>query len=330
MGSIPIRLTLQQTTIDQAGSLAALVGSILTDCASSISADVGAEEIRTQYTLDRIAREFGRLRVDCGLSFEYAVHDALRRSEGGVAERVSGALREYCGLTGTVPASILFGVGKNRGAGLVDTPKHLIAAGSTVKQLVGGAGKFAPMASWIERCADCFHSEGEFHLPTSIRAYWRPRLLLGYADQGVWVPSSFIQHSSVDLGLHVLLTPLNQDAGGQVRREDFQVVVCPIPVDGGFLSVFRRAWRCVRTLLAPDRNKHLAKPVIDPVDAELEGLLGSRRDRSLDELLVSLTSVGATSCFGLETRHVDYVNLGMQPIALGTILAPVARVRDRS
>ncbi len=324
MGSVQIRLTLQRAAVDRTASPGALVGSILTDCASALSADVGAAGIGTPGTLERLARRFARLRVDCALSFEYAVHDALRRSDARVAERVATALREYCGLEGTVPASILLGIGKNRAATLIDTPQHLAAAGSSVRWLVADD---TPLERWIETCVECFHSEGAYHLPSSILGYWRPKLLLGYAEQGVWVPSSFVDHSGDDLGFRVRLMPIEQDAGDHVRRRDLHLVVCPIPFDGVFLSLFRRAWRIVRALLAPDANKHVYDRATDPMDVRLEGLLKKRREWDLDDLLFSLASNAPSSCFTGEVRRVDVVELGFRATSLGAVLVPVAQFR---
>ncbi len=61
---------------------------------------------------------------DCGLCFEYAVHDALNRGEQSVMERVHDAAHQFCNVPGAVPSSILFGLEKSGALDLIDTAKE--------------------------------------------------------------------------------------------------------------------------------------------------------------------------------------------------------------
>ena len=50
---------------------------------------------------------------DCGICFEYAVHDAITREDGRVVDKIAAATKLCNRLTGqTSPKSILFGLGK--------------------------------------------------------------------------------------------------------------------------------------------------------------------------------------------------------------------------
>jgi hypothetical protein len=68
--------------------------------------------------------------VDCGICFEYAVHDALNRNESSVTERVHEAMKVLCGVPGSSPASILFGLEKKGALNLIDTVKERLTEAS--------------------------------------------------------------------------------------------------------------------------------------------------------------------------------------------------------
>jgi hypothetical protein len=83
----------------------------------------------------------GRLRKegdgDCGIAFDYAVHDAVISHEPVVAERVADALTK-CGVSGGDPAPILFAIEKSGSQELISTEPSLVMDNSPVLLSEGG------------------------------------------------------------------------------------------------------------------------------------------------------------------------------------------------
>jgi hypothetical protein len=83
-------------------------------------AEVGGHANVKLKMLPRLYRPGDR---DCGICFEYAVHNALNRREPTVLERLEEAIGTFCRVPGTEPASILFGLEKCGALTLIDTAK---------------------------------------------------------------------------------------------------------------------------------------------------------------------------------------------------------------
>jgi hypothetical protein len=86
-----IRTQIQQSRVeDEFSAIVAVVRPILEGLLYALKQDVVAEVNGHQNVklkmLPRLYRPGDR---DCGICFEYAVHDALRRGEGRVTERVT-------------------------------------------------------------------------------------------------------------------------------------------------------------------------------------------------------------------------------------------------
>src|SRR3990172_8880576 len=109
-GPLQLRLQFQQNAVaDVVSAVTAVVGPILEGVLYALKADVVAEvggydNVKLRM-LPRLYRQGDR---DCGICFEYAVHEALNRGEPSVLERIHDAMKVYCGVPGSVPASILF------------------------------------------------------------------------------------------------------------------------------------------------------------------------------------------------------------------------------
>jgi hypothetical protein len=97
---------------DEVGALVAVTRPVIAGVLQSISEEV----VNTVGERGRLPlRMLGRLRKrgdgDCGIAFEYAVHDAVISAEPVVVERVADALNK-CRIVRGNPASILFAIEK--------------------------------------------------------------------------------------------------------------------------------------------------------------------------------------------------------------------------
>ena len=109
-----LRFQFQQSPVaDEVSAITAVIRPILEGVLYALKTDVvaeigGYENIKLKM-LPRLYRPGDR---DCGICFEYAVHDALNRNEPSVLERLDNAMTAYCNVPGHQPASILFGLEK--------------------------------------------------------------------------------------------------------------------------------------------------------------------------------------------------------------------------
>jgi hypothetical protein len=91
---------------------------------------------------------------DCGICFEYAVHDAIGRYDGRVLERIEDAAK-LCNLTGQAPPkSILAGFEKTGTQQLIDTPSDALTDESRL--LYGTRGQPAKLKRHLAQLAGAF------------------------------------------------------------------------------------------------------------------------------------------------------------------------------
>jgi hypothetical protein len=101
---------------DDPGALVAVIRPVLAGTLQSISTEVVSPfGERDQLPLRLLGRLRKRGDGDCGIAFEYAVHDAVISADPIVVERVAEALNR-CRIVRGSPASILFAIEKTGGA----------------------------------------------------------------------------------------------------------------------------------------------------------------------------------------------------------------------
>ena len=127
--------------VDEVGALVAVTRPVIAGVLQSISEEV----VNTVGERGRLPlRMLGRLRKrgdgDCGIAFEYAVHDAVISAEPVVVERVADALNK-CRIVRGNPASILFAIEKTGAQQLISTEVSLITENSRVLSGQPGNGR---------------------------------------------------------------------------------------------------------------------------------------------------------------------------------------------
>jgi len=121
---------------DEILALTAVVRPILTGVLYALKADVVAEVGGyDNVKLKLIPRLYRAGDGDCGICFEYAVHEAMNR--GSVLERIEDATR-LCNLPGTSPKSILFGLEKSGALQLIDTAGSILTDESRLRYSTRG------------------------------------------------------------------------------------------------------------------------------------------------------------------------------------------------
>ncbi|MGH8704837.1 MAG: hypothetical protein ACREUO_05370, partial [Burkholderiales bacterium] len=171
---------------------------------------------------------------DCGICFEYAVHDALNRGEPAVLERIHDAVTDYCNVLGQDPGSILFGLEKTGALNLIDTAKERLTDDSRL--LAGNRGQPAKLKRHIDSIAAAFRKkEARDALPWSISGLWKADLFVGYTDTDRWVATTVkINPSQLEgaRGLRIGIVPARGGREDLIRRDDAKnLVICPLPHD---------------------------------------------------------------------------------------------------
>lgn len=123
---------------------------------------------------------------DCGICFEYAVHDAISNGEPDVLERIDDALTRHCRVQGDKATSILFGAEKTGSQQLIDTTGEVLTDDSLL--LHGRRGRPLKLKRHLNLIAAAFRRKGvRPALPYSISGLWKADLFLGKSDTDRWV-----------------------------------------------------------------------------------------------------------------------------------------------
>jgi len=103
-----------------------ILRGILYALKAEITADVGGHESVRLRMLPRLYRAGDG---DCGICFEYAVHEAMTRGDGRVLEKINDAAR-LCNVPGQDTTSILFGLEKKGSQQLIATANGVLTEDS--------------------------------------------------------------------------------------------------------------------------------------------------------------------------------------------------------
>lgn len=327
-----LRLQFQQNGIaDEVAAITAVVRPILEGTLYALKADVVAEVGGyEQVKLKMLPRLYRAGDGDCGLCFEYAVHDALNRREPAVMERIHDAAHQYCNVPGQEPSSILFGLEKAGALNLIDTVKERLTEESRL--LAGIRAQPAKLKRHIDSIASAFRRRAERDaLPWSISGLWKADLFIGYTDSDRWVATTVkinVNQLEGARGLRIGIVPVRGGADDRVRRDDGKnLIICPIPHDGSFMEVFYQGWGVVQQFIAADAQ--VPREVFLPrqVDRQVARYLADRREFPVVDVIQALLPLSQPEL--LRTQEQDALLVSRREnvyeIETGAVVAPVAR-----
>lgn len=111
---------------DEVLALTAVVRPILKGTLYALKADIVAEVGGyDNLKLKMLPRFYRAGDGDCGICFEYAVHEAMNSGDPRVLERIQDAAR-LCNAPGSDPQSILFGLEKSGSQQLINTAGEVL------------------------------------------------------------------------------------------------------------------------------------------------------------------------------------------------------------
>lgn len=314
---------------DEVSALTAVVRPILSGTLYSLKRDLvdqagGYDAI----TLEMMARIYKPGDGDCGICFEYAVHDALLRGEPRVSERVNDALTRHCKMAGqSNPISILFGAEKTGALQLIDTAKEVLTNESAL--LTGIKGRPVYLKRHIDQVAAAFRrEERRLELPQSISGLWKADLFLGFTDIDRWVGTTVKvnkSHLEPARGLRIGIVPAKEGGDDSIKKEG-NLIVCPLPYDDDFMQVFYQGWGIVRQFFYADAKVPPEPYLSRPPERQVARYLEDRRKYPVKDVIDALIPLSQPELIETESRTPDVVFRRKEPFGIGSVVVPVAKV----
>lgn len=235
--------------------------------------------------------DLGRVRKagdgDCGIAFEYAVHDAVVNQNSIVIERVADALR-LCKISQGSPSSILFAIEKTGSKQLIATKRELVTVDSQI--MTGKVGRPSKLRKHLNQLAAAFHKPTtRLALPRSIRGLWKADLFLGSEIPDHWVGTSVkinSRHLESAPGLRVAIVPTQAGRSDNIRKDEQKnLVICPLPHDFSFMQTFYEGMRIVQVMCSTDFKMPKEVELPSPQHREVARIYAERRNFKVQDVL---------------------------------------------
>jgi hypothetical protein len=330
MSEVQIRIEDQQNEVaDEVSALLAVVRPILSGILFSLKADVVGEAAGfNRVKLKMLPRLYRRGDGDCGICFEYAVHDAILRGEASVLERVSDGLKR-CKVPGNDYASILFGAEKNGATSIIATAETTLTDDSRI--LTGERHQPPKLKSYLNRLAAAFRRPTtRAALPYSINGLWKADLFLGTTDRDRWVGTS-VKINAKQLeganGLRVGIVPCRQGLSDSIHKiESKNIIVCPIPYDGEFMEIFYQAWGLVQQFIFADAK--MPSEVSLPISSHRQVVseLVARREHPVVDVVDALIPIAQPGLLKTVNETKTMFQRGELEPLLSGIIMPVPNI----
>lgn len=305
-----------------------MIRPILTSLLIGIKEDV-AKELggRDNIKLKMLPRAYRAGAGDIGFCFEWAIHDAVRRKDPVIIERLSDASKK-CKLPGGNFESILFGLEKSGKVQVIDTANHILTPESRI--LTGQRAQPLKLKGYLNMLSAAFNRpETRKALPSSISGLWKADLFFGTTDADRWLGTSLkINPSQLEgaRGLRIGIVPTLQGKSDRVYLDDKKnIMICPIPYDGSFMELFYIAWGIVQQFIAADAQ--MPRDVNLPVPADRQAIkeLISRRDFPIVDVVEALEPLSQNGLTEQSTKEVDFnVQKSGESLLNDAIVAPIA------
>jgi hypothetical protein len=264
---------------------------------------------------------------DCGICFEYAVHEAIAREDARVLERIEDAAR-MCKVTGQAPPkSLLFGLEKTGTQQLIATAHDVLTDDSRL--LYGTRGQPVKLKRKLTQLAGAFRNRKTgLALPYSIRGLWKADLFLGYTDTERWVATSVkINPTQLEgaAGLRIGIVPSRQGRSDSVLKDESKnLIICPLHHDEDFMQTFYEGWRIVQAVIAADGNVPTEVALPRPTHREVARSLVERRDFPVVDVVQAIEPFGQPGLLVTDAKQVDTKTLAGQANT-NLVIAPISR-----
>lgn len=263
---------------------------------------------------------------DCGICFEYAVHDAISNGNQLILDRIDTALTQHCRIRGGDPDSILFGAEKTGAVQLIQTARELLTDDSSL--LSGSKGRPVKLKKHIDAVASAFRKRGERQLlPASINGLWKADLFVGRTDTDQWVGTTVkINPRQLEgaRGLRLAIVPSQQGRNDAIRRDDQRnLIIAPVPYDASFMEVFYQGWQIVQQFIHADAMVPREVALPRPADRQVCRFLEERREFPILDVLEALRPLAQPHLLETQEGALDIDLRKGESSDTGLIVAPM-------
>jgi len=314
---------------DEVSALVAVTGPVIAGVLRSVSAESSdAFGERDQVPLKMLGPLRKEADGDCGIAFEYAVHDAVNSRDPVIVERIAEAL-DKCGIVGGDPASILFAMEKSGAQELISTEPGLVTDNAPV--LLGEDGRPVSLRDSLSAIGAAFRLPGALLNGTqSIRGLWKTELFFGTADLDRWVRASIrIGHSFLARTREprIVVVPSLAGTSDAVRLDEQKnVVLCPVPHDQSFIRIFHEGWNIVQALCASNFEVPGRDNMPNPLHREVARIYAERREFPILEVVEATRKFAQPGLLTTSTEIVHNVRFATTAVpATSIMITPIAR-----
>ncbi len=329
MSTLSVRSEVQRNAVaSEVAALVAVVRPILEGLLYSLKADVTHEVGGVAgVKLKMLPRLYRPGDGDCGICFEYAVHDAVMRKDADVLQRIEDSLKQ-CRVPGSAYQSILFGAEKKGASQLIATAKEILTDDSRL--LTGKQSQPPKLKGYLNALAAAFRRPTtRLSLPTSINGLWKADLFLGTADGDRYVGTTVkINQAQLEAanGLRVGIVPASQGVSDRIRKDERKnLIICPLPYDQSFMEIFFSAWGIVQQVIFADAQlpKDVALPI--PSHRQVAREIVSRREFPVLDVVEALKPIAQPELLDTEQSIETQTSIGSGTVLLDGLISPVPR-----
>ncbi|MDF9401338.1 hypothetical protein [Vibrio sp. 1180_3] len=328
MSQITINKEYQQNLVgDPYSALIAVIRPILYGLLFSLKQDVvsevgGYQNVKLKM-LPRLRRKGDG---DIGICFEYAVHDAIRRRDPLITDKIHDALTNHCRVPGENIESILFGAEKTGAFSLIDTAHNILTEESRV--LTGAQSQPPKLKFYLSKIAEAFRFRNlRSELPNSIKGLWKADLFLGYTDSQRWVGTTVkINPSALEgaEGLRIGIVPAQHGRSDSITYDSQRnLVVCPLPYDASFMEVFYHSWVIVSQFIDADANMPKEVNLPAPLHRLVAQQLSERREFGVLDVIEALTPLAQPYLLEPQRNNADIQQGVHIPMTTNALISPM-------
>lgn len=322
-----LRREVQNSVVaDEVQALMAVVRPILKGILYALKGEVindsGGHD---QILLRQLARNYRQGDGDCGICFEYAVHEAISDGNSAIMEKIDDALSKHMRIKGSGASSILFGAEKTGAVKLIATAHDILTDDSRL--LSGVRGQPVKLKRHIDSVASAFRRRTQrAALPQSISGLWKADLFIGRQDPDQWVGTT-VKINPTQLeparGLRMAVVPSSQGKSDAIQRDDNRnLIVVPAPYDGSFMETFYQAWQLVIQFIDADAQVPKEAAVPRAAGRQVCRFLAERRDFPVVDIIDVMVPLAQPNLLTTQEASATTQEIRKGHVATDTFIAP--------
>lgn len=311
-------------------ALFSVIHPILTGLVLSLKQDI-VEQVggHEKISLELFTRLYEPGDGDCGICFEYAVHDAIVNKNPDVLNRIDSALSKYCKIKGDTPSSILFGAEKSGRLHFIDSVKEHLTDNSQL--LTGDRGKPIKLKKHIDGVVSAFKKpQDRAKLPNSINGLWKADLFVGNTLMDNWVGTTVkINPSQLESarGLRLGIVPCKQGRNDKIEKHETKnLIVCPIPYDKSFMEIFLEGFNIVKQFILAHGEMPSEMNLPSSLDRLVCKELVSRRKFPILGVIEVLKGMGQPHLMSVEDKETAIESDDNNNLKINRIITPVSMI----